>query len=359
MSGVMPNQQLEGPESPRPSGPPPTVVRRYDVERSCIRCHERKVRCNKTTPCMTCVRAKATCRYPGPERTKRRSQKTTSARVGPRLEVLERAVASFSHTGSSVPGQTAIHSRSVDPPTFSPNTPAAPGPSDTENSGGFLLKEGSSTRYINEFTFSRVLEKVCDVTNRPMYRDHRLVLTWLSEQQGELQSAIDTPTSESTSSSHGQLPAINFDGLISNPYLSNDILSLYPSRWQATQLWQNYLNNVDSLVKILHVPTLQPKIFAAINNPKDTPHDMNALLFAIYFAAVTSLRSPDIHIILGQDRQAALGAYQRGLEVSLHMGSFLDSPTIVSIQAIAIYLVRDVLFQLHCILVVQDPLVNR
>lgn len=176
-----------------------------------------------------------------------------------------------------------------------------------------------------------------------MYRDYRQVLTWLSEQQGELQSAIDTPISGSNSSSHGQTPTTGFDGLFSNSHMPNDILSLYPSRWQATQLWQNYLNNVDSLVKILHVPTVQPKLFAAINKLKDTPHDMSALLFSIYFAAVTSLRSPDVQIILGQDRQAALSAYQRGLEVSLHMGSFLDSPTIVSLQAVAIYLVRDIL----------------
>ncbi len=134
---------------------------------------------------------------------------------------------------------------------------------------------------------------------------------------------------------------MGFDGLLSNPHAPSDILSLLPSRRQATQLWQTYLNNVDGLLKLLHVPTVQPSVFAAINSPKDTPADMIALLFSIYFAAVTSLRSPDLQVFLGQDRQAALGAYQRGLEVSLYMGSFLDSPTIVSLQAMAIYLVSN------------------
>lgn len=170
-----------------------------------------------------------------------------------------------------------------------------------------------------------------------MDQSHRLVLTWLSRQQGELQSAIDTP--EVNRSSGGGASITGFDGLISDPTLPSDISSLLPSRWQATQLWQAYLNNVDGLVKLLHVPTVQPTVFAAINNPKDTAPDMNALLFAIYFAAVTSLRWTEVQSILGQDRQTVLSSYERGLELSLHAKCFLDSPTILSLQAMALYLV--------------------
>lgn len=171
-----------------------------------------------------------------------------------------------------------------------------------------------------------------------MYQSHRGVLTWVCEQQDDLQSAIDTP--ESHHSSHEAPPSmVGFNSLLSSPHAAPGNGLLLPTRWQATQLWQAYLNNVDTLVKLLHVPTTQPKFFAAVNNPKDAPHDVHALLFAIYFAAVTSLRSADVLIMLGQDRQAALDAYQRGLEASLHLGCFLDAPTIVSLQAMAIYLV--------------------
>lgn len=171
-----------------------------------------------------------------------------------------------------------------------------------------------------------------------MYQSHQGVLTWICEQQDDLQSAIDTPDSHH-SSSEAAPSTIGFNSLLSNPHASEASGLLFPTRWQATQLWQAYLNNVDTLVKLLHVPTVQPKFFAVVNSPKETPHDFNALLFAIYFSAVTSLRSPDVLIMLGHDRQVALDSYQRGLEASLHMGCFLDSPTIVSLQAMAIYLV--------------------
>lgn len=45
-------------------------------------------------------------------------------------------------------------------------------------------------------------------------------------------------------------------------------------------------------------------------------------------------------MIFGEDRQSVLKRFQRGLEVSLHSAAFLDSPTIVSLQAISIYLVN-------------------
>ncbi len=187
MSGAA-NQQPEDPgPSPPPRRPPPTVTKRYDVAHSCIRCHERKVRCDKTTPCMTCVRSNVPCRYPGPERSKRRSQKTASAKVASRLEVLERTVAAFNHAGGPVTGREAVvGSPTADPAPPLPSNPT-PGhnnsrnaPSDSDPSGGFLLKDGSSTRYINEFTFSRVLEKVWarSVPDSQKKQNHCPVLTW-------------------------------------------------------------------------------------------------------------------------------------------------------------------------------------
>ncbi|KAK9420843.1 putative c6 transcription protein [Seiridium unicorne] len=216
------------------------------------------------------------------------------------------AMTPINDRASPVPGQAQL-------PNQQPVQKHRNVPSESEQSGGFLLQDGNSTRYIDEFTFSRVLEK-----------------------EDELQSAVETPESHPRSERNPM--TIGFDGLLSTPHGPSDNLSLFPSRWQAAQLWQSYLNNVDGLLKILHVPTVQPKIFAAINNPKDTPRAVNALLFSIYFAAVTSLRPPDVEVILGQGRSVALDIYQRGLEVYLHMGSFLDSPTIISLQAMAIYL---------------------
>jgi hypothetical protein len=102
-------------------------------------------------------------------------------------------------------------------------------------------------------------------------------------------------------------------------------------------------------MRVLHVPTTQPAIFAAINNPNDAPPDLHALLFAIYLAAVASLPPADTQLLLGQDQQSALCRFQRGIEVQLHKASFLDAPTIASIQAMSISLVGAMLFLFLCL----------
>jgi len=59
------------------SAPMDDNIRRYNVERSCLRCHERKVRCNKGSLCNKCMRLGVPCQYSGPGRVKCRLPKTT------------------------------------------------------------------------------------------------------------------------------------------------------------------------------------------------------------------------------------------------------------------------------------------
>ena len=146
---------------------PPTPTRRYNVERSCIRCHERKVRCNKAVPCSTCLRAKFPCQYPASQRIERRSKRQSLAAVVPRLESLERAVAMINQRKSpgawnDVVGSTQCEGVYTSSPEVVPRTQgmAADRKAPSEHTKGFLVKEGASTRYINELLFSRVLEKV-------------------------------------------------------------------------------------------------------------------------------------------------------------------------------------------------------
>ncbi|CAI7628131.1 unnamed protein product [Penicillium glandicola] len=172
---------------------------------------------------------------------------------------------------------------------------------------GFLGKDG---RYINEPLLSRVLEK-----------------------EQELQSVIGSPVD--ASDSPRRLPVLRADGLIAHPLLTRiDSQDLFPSCWQATSLWQTFLGRVDPLIKVLHVPTVQSRIFAAINRPDSVRADERALLFAVLFAATTTLLSDDTQ---NEVLHADLRRYQHGIELSLYQSEFLDAPTLTSLQAMVIY----------------------
>ena len=121
--------------------------------------------------------------------------------------------------------------------------------------------------------------------------------------------------------------------------LTTDIRSYYPSRWHAMQLWQAFVTNVDPIAKILHIPTTQATVYAAINSPHNLKEDLDALLFSLYFAATTSLTSAAAASLLGQDKSIALNIYKQGFEQSLAAANILDTPSIRSLQAMTIYLV--------------------
>ncbi|PYH96096.1 C6 transcription factor [Aspergillus ellipticus CBS 707.79] len=285
--------------------------RRYNVERSCLRCHHRKVRCDKASPCGLCVRANVPCQYPGPSRVKRQSAKVTTADVLDRLESLERSIAALSRD-RSVPRDSNVNEtppRAVDRSSgqMSPGTSTSTTVDQTQHEG-LLAEDG---RYINEQLLSRVLEK-----------------------DKELQSPIGTPVSDGIS--FRRPAALKADGILVSRFLGDeaDLRTMHPSQWHATQLWQIFLNRIDPLIKVIHVPSTQPRIFAAINRPQDAPADLHALLFSVYFAATTSLLSDEPH---HEARRAEIHNYQQGLELALYHSSFLDAPTLTSLQAMSIY----------------------
>ena len=146
---------------------------------------------------------------------------------------------------------------------------------------------------------------------------------------------------------------ISFDTggiLFGSDQITTDLQAYQPSQWQALQLWQTFINNVDPMLKILHIPTAQAEIYGAINNPISAAEDLNALMFSIYFAAVTSLSSSSVVNILGEPKVTALGRYKKGLEQSLLKSRFLDSPSMRSLQAWTIYIVSNLWLELFLVL---------
>lgn len=108
------------------------------------------------------------------------------------------------------------------------------------------------------------------------------------------------------------------------------------------KLWNVYINNVDchSCQKLLHIPTDEAKVFSAIDKPNEAPLENHALCFAIYYCALVALDDTEAYPILGGERSPHLLNFKVGLEQSLAQADYLDRPTVTSLRALAIYLVR-------------------
>lgn len=120
---------------------------------------------------------------------------------------------------------------------------------------------------------------------------------------------------------------------------NESITHLHPTPVQIFQLWQEYINNVNPLLRITHVPTVQGQIIEASARLEKTPKGVEAMMFAIYLMAVTSLEDDDVQKRFGETRTTMLARYHHGLQQALVNAGFMRSNDIMVLQAFTLYLV--------------------
>ena len=118
-----------------------------------------------------------------------------------------------------------------------------------------------------------------------------------------------------------------------------NLTMFHPPAVQILNLWQVFIDNVNPIVKIIHVPTSQQQIIKASNTLNTTSYAMQALMFGIYSMAVKSLENSDCLTAYHEDKQTMLSRYQFGAQQALWNAGFLRSSDITTLQALVIYLV--------------------
>lgn len=118
-----------------------------------------------------------------------------------------------------------------------------------------------------------------------------------------------------------------------------NLRELHPPPMQAFMLWQTFLQNVNPLSKVIHSPLVQPQVLEASKDFDSVSKPAVALLFAIYAAAVMSLKEEDCQAQLNGCKTALLSRYFSAAQHALAAASFMRSRHIVTLQAFVIFLV--------------------
>lgn len=118
-----------------------------------------------------------------------------------------------------------------------------------------------------------------------------------------------------------------------------NLRDLHPPPMQAFMLWQTFLQNVNPLSKVIHAPLVQPQVIEASKDFDSVPKPSVALLFAIYAAAVMSLKEEDCHDQLNGPKAVLLSRYFSACQRALAAVSFMKSRNIVTLQAFVVFLV--------------------
>lgn len=118
-----------------------------------------------------------------------------------------------------------------------------------------------------------------------------------------------------------------------------DLSTLHPDPVQIFKLWQVYLDNVNPLLKVTHVPSLQGRIIEAVSNMSTITPIMEALMFSIYCTAVASLGSEACQAMFATSQYDLLARYRYACQQALLKCGFLRSDDRDCLTALFLFLV--------------------
>ncbi|RYP18681.1 hypothetical protein DL765_003816 [Monosporascus sp. GIB2] len=356
--------------------------------RSCVTCRRRKVRCDKFMPCGNCRKAHIQCVFPAPGRAPRRPRvrdpdappKQTSEReieLLKRLRKLEGIVEDLSgqiefetsrHPSSSggtspeaatdggtVPGGNTMERDRRRPAAsaFSGNMPGGGSPSDTARMGKPTPPGDPTAAPLLRGATGEVQRElgrlVLNESGKTRYISNAL-WTKLNDEINELRAETQKLTDEgSEDSEDGSSPS----GTVYHSYADNgdhhgfvlgykssevDLSKLRPLPSQIPFIWQVYVENVDPLVKILHVPTMNKIIRDCRNSMNNLSPGLEALMFAICFGSITSMEEDEVRLNFGVEKATLVNKYRFATEQAFAKADFLTTSELVVVQAFTLFL---------------------
>lgn len=297
---------------------------------SCTLCRRRKVKCDRTTPCGNCQRSKAECVPFIPSRAARgrqggRKRKRGGGDILERIAKLEGLVKSIEGHETPQGEQERISGNST---AGAINANASGGPPEIRDPN--QLTAPRLDKYLAASFWVSLSEEIHGLKD---------VFGGSSDDGDEDGGELAPPTNISSSGQHN-LQQSNHSGFaILRTTIAEGIIP--PKPHQVYTFCDVYLANVDPIFKILHGPSLRKYLQenAAELDCSTGRGGLEALIFAIYYAAVTSMDTGECRHRIGEDRTVLLARYRAGTESALAKADFINTVEMSTLQALVIYLV--------------------
>ncbi|KAL6918984.1 hypothetical protein FSST1_003010 [Fusarium sambucinum] len=268
---------------------------------ACILCQQRKVKCDRTFPCSTCVKHGVQC-VPATQPRPRR-------RRFPERELLDRLRRYEALMKQNNVKFEPLHDDNNSTAKSSPNDYY----SDDEK------REGGSPHDRSE--------DVSEVKS-----------IWQAMRQG-YRDPNDAFYENVFNHAQDQMSPNDQDILFGSRNSAVELHTLHPEPAHLFRLWQVYLDNVNPLMKVTHTPTLQARIVEAASNLKEISPTLEALMFSIYCMAVLSLSQEECGTMFKQSKEQLSTRYYFGCQQALSNCNFLRTDDRDCLTALFLYLV--------------------
>ncbi|KAH1447149.1 Transcription factor vrtR1 [Aspergillus fumigatus] len=287
---------------------------------NCQGCVRKKGKCNRVVPtCSNCSKSKLQCVYQAPlPRKRKRSQ--VEEDVYERLARYERIL----RENNLLPTASALApcSKAMETSVVSTRDPS-PAPNMQPARSGKLLSAGGKSRYIDSVLLLEAGEgDLCEISD---------------SDQDDYQRE-DTAPDETTPA--GLLSVLAAHAVFGAIHGSTQSLSdQHPSYEEATVLWNTYVQNVEPLCKVLHVPTVAKLVDTIAKQPAAASKSVECLLFAIYYIAVFFMSDADCLQQFNQTKTQKMSRYRTAVCQALVNASWLKTTAMPVLQAYTLFLI--------------------
>ncbi|KAM3550846.1 hypothetical protein MY1884_008037 [Beauveria asiatica] len=327
--------------------------------RSCVTCRARKVRCDKKSPCSNCRRAQIPCVLPlndKPPRWARRLDRLSHApaataapldagsnHVMQRLQNLEYLVKNLSAelhqaqvTGSTSPQVSAsppsTETWQAQPQQAASSTSTSPNSQGHRQPGRLIPGTSGQSQYVASGFWSQISDEL----DYLKIETERLADVGSETSDDDVSPPATTPSTLEISRTPAQRHAFLFGNNLRPQPSLRDCCPL-PS--QVPFLIDVFARNVNIIAQVAHIPTVRNMIRAVPGGDLSALSPQHsALMFAIYYAAITSMEDAEVILNFGTTKPKLNLKFRVGFEQAMASADFLTNPTLVLVQAIVIFL---------------------
>ena len=278
---------------------------------SCIACRKSKLKCDRKQPCQRCQKRHIECVAATAKPRKPASQSYSELRR--RLQRLEGVAKDLNVHINGHQNHTSGSEHHCELPSGSHQT-------NSDETGHLAIRSGRC-RYFSSRLWGSIGDQIAemrDVLDSSLLGDEETI---------SLDSAgmVSTPSTSAGLLFHHTCTAVSVE-------------TLHPSPAIVSALWQVFKDNVDPLVKVLHRPSTEKILRKASSAVSSTSKSEQALLFAIYLAAVNSVDGAQCQSVLKEPKEDLIRNFRFATEQSLVQAGLLTTSSLMTLQAFVLYL---------------------
>ncbi|KAK5342114.1 hypothetical protein LTR98_002908 [Exophiala xenobiotica] len=274
---------------------------------ACTLCARRKVKCDKSSPCSNCLKAHAQCLYEPPASHRPRKRPADDhllARLATYEDLMRKHKVDFSHYDTWIPSGLEVKQKE----------------SEVQSPASIFFATSHSTKTCPSENIAANLERCL----------------W-----SDLSTELKYPPIQTLR--HKDDPFLHPTPSLSAIFSSNqpELYKLHPEPRHIYRCWQIFVECVNPLTKIVHVPTLQQRILDATWDTANVSRPLTAMLFAIYTQAITSMSSDECLDTFGETRDDLLTRYRVATIRALMEADFLTTRDFEVLQAFVLFLLAN------------------